>query len=126
MQRVTSSCPRITITFLLRDDPESDTRETWGMIFYYQIITFCKHCFLIFKWLVNRARSLAQVLITNVVNLSRKFNQGIRSQYDTIVRKITHQAESTEELVKLQDYTENLRVGELLDLRVRKNYILKY
>ena len=70
------------------------------------------------QWLVNRARDLAQTLIDNIVSTSRNFNRGICNQYDVIVKRITAQSETVEELVKQQDYVENLCVGELLDLRV--------
>ena len=57
-------------------------------------------------------------MVHNIVNHSRKFNRAICTQYDNIVRKITAQSEKTEELVKQIEYVENLRVGELLELRV--------
>ena len=57
-------------------------------------------------------------MVNNIVNHSRKFNRAICTQYDNIVRRVTAQSEKTEELVKQIDYVENLRVGELLELRV--------
>ena len=75
-----------------------------------------------FQWLVDRAHHLQDVLITNVMNLSRKFNRGMCSQYDGIVRKITTQADTTEQLVNLQSYVDRLTTGELLELRVSHTY----
>ena len=68
--------------------------------------------------MIQRARDLSLVMVNNIVNHSRKFNRAICTQYDNIVRRITAQSEKTEELVKQIDYVENLRVGELLELRV--------
>lgn len=50
--------------------------------------------------------------------MSRDFNKGICRQYDTIVKRVAQQAENTEELVQMQNYVENLKVGELLQLKV--------
>ena len=69
--------------------------------------------------MIQRARDLSLVMVNNIVNHSRKFNRAICTQYDNIVRRITAQSERTEELVKQIDYVENLRVGELLELRVQ-------
>ena len=68
--------------------------------------------------MIQRARDLSLVMVNNIVNHSRKFNRAICTQYDNIVRRITAQSKRTEELVKQIDYVENLRVGELLELRV--------
>ena len=68
--------------------------------------------------MIQRARDLSLVMVNNIVNHSRKFNRAICTQYDNIVRRVTAQSEKTEELVKQIDYVENLRVGELLELRV--------
>ena len=57
-------------------------------------------------------------MISNIARISRKFNKGICVQYDGIVKKITMQSETTEELVKQTKYVEDLRVGELVELRV--------
>lgn len=62
--------------------------------------------------------SLANVMTNKVMVNSRKFNRAVCTQFDGIVRKITAQSETTESLVKQQEYVENLRVGELLELRV--------
>ncbi|KAK2157592.1 hypothetical protein LSH36_188g04054 [Paralvinella palmiformis] len=56
-------------------------------------------------------------MISKIVDISRLFNRSICHQYDVIVRKITAQSETTEELVKQQAYVENLYSGELLELR---------
>lgn len=57
-------------------------------------------------------------MVTNICNMSRDFNKGICRQYDTIVKRVAQQAENTEELVQMQNYVENLKVGELLQLKV--------
>ena len=74
------------------------------------------------QWLISRARTLADVMTSNIINVSRKFNRGICTQYDNIVRKITAQSETTEDLVKQSDYVERLHVGELLELRVSEMF----
>ena len=58
------------------------------------------------------------ILIDNIMNLSRKFNRGVCAEYDNIVRNITAQSETTEQLVKQQEYVDNLPVRELLTLKV--------
>ena len=76
--------------------------------------------------MIQRARDLSLVMVNNIVNHSRKFNRAICTQYDNIVRRITVQSEKTEELVKQIDYVENLRVGELLELRVLMKMTLNF
>ena len=76
--------------------------------------------------MIQRARDLSLVMVNNIVNHSRKFNRAICTQYDSIVRRITAQSEKTEELVKQIDYVENLRVGELLELRVLMKMTLNF
>ncbi|XP_069141245.1 dynein axonemal heavy chain 3-like isoform X4 [Argopecten irradians] len=74
----------------------------------------CNH---INKWLIDRARYLIEILVTNIMDTSHKFNRGICKQYDTIVKSVAMQAENTEELVKLKNYVESLKCGELLELK---------
>ncbi|XP_065937642.1 dynein axonemal heavy chain 3 isoform X7 [Magallana gigas] len=74
----------------------------------------CNH---INQWLIKRARYLIGIMVTNICNMSRDFNKGICRQYDTIVKRVAQQAENTEELVQMQNYVENLKVGELLQLK---------
>ncbi len=76
------------------------------------------HNIILFQFLIKRARGLINVLTTHIMETSRKFNRGICTEYDTIVRNITAQSETTDELVRQQDYVENLHVKELLHLRV--------
>ncbi|XP_023932407.1 dynein heavy chain 3, axonemal [Lingula anatina] len=83
---------------------------------YVPMHLFLLDCSGINQWLIQRARNLADIMITNVMNISRKFNRSIVTQYETIMRRITTQAETTEELVSLIDYVERLRVGQLLEL----------
>lgn len=75
--------------------------------------------FYCFKGLVERARSLGQIFTNDVSSKSSKFNREICTQYDNIVRNITRQSVTVSELVKQIDYVDGLRVGELLQLRVR-------
>lgn len=70
------------------------------------------------QWLIDTARKHINTVVTKVVDASIKFNRQICAQYDTIFKKSAHQAENTRELVQLQDYVENLRVGELIKLLV--------
>ena len=63
-------------------------------------------------------------MINNIARISRKFNKAICNQYDGIVKKITAQSETTEELVKQTKYVEDLGVGELMDLRVGRMVVL--
>lgn len=53
---------------------------------------------------------------------SRTFNRGICGQYDVIVKKISAQSETTEDLVTQIDYVEKLHTGELVQLRVLPYY----
>ncbi|KAL5013226.1 hypothetical protein ScPMuIL_007496 [Solemya velum] len=69
------------------------------------------------KWLVKRARFLIDLMVTSIMETSRKFNRSICTQYDGIVRKISQQASTTDELVSLQEYVEELSCRELLELK---------
>lgn len=57
-------------------------------------------------------------MTNNIANISRKFNRDICKRFDVILKNIMAQSETTEELVKQTQYVENLRSGELMDLRV--------
>ena len=57
-------------------------------------------------------------MINNIMDTSQKFNRSICTQYDHIVKKITSQSETTDQLVRQQDYVERLRLGELFELNV--------
>lgn len=72
----------------------------------------------IFQFMIEQARTLMTVLVNNIISLNRRFNRGICTEYDGIVRKITAQSETTEELVKQTEYLDNLPVSELLKLKV--------
>lgn len=78
--------------------------------------------FVSLQYLIERSRSLAHTLISNIVKLNQKFNRGICMQYDRIVKRITAQSETTEELVIQQDFLDRLGSGELLDLRVNFHF----
>ena len=67
-----------------------------------------------------KARWLAEILVTNIMKTSRVFNRSICTDYDTIVKKITAQSETTEQLVTQEAYVEYLQTGEIYTLRVRR------
>ena len=69
--------------------------------------------------LIAKARWLAEILVTNIIKTSRVFNRGICTDYDTIVKRITAQSETTEQLVGQEAYVEYLQTGEIYTLRVR-------
>ncbi|CAH1783206.1 unnamed protein product, partial [Owenia fusiformis] len=91
--------------------------EIGSLPVYVPMHLFRLDCHGLNSWMIERARKLANIMITHIINTSRKFNRGMCTQYDNIVKRLTTQAETTEELVKLTAYTDNLRSGELLDLR---------
>lgn len=68
--------------------------------------------------MVERARHLSGILINHIITTSSRFNRSICTQYDGIVRRITAQSETTEQLVQQQAFVENLHVKELVELRV--------
>ena len=68
--------------------------------------------------MIDRSRHLVQRMVDSIIATSEKFNRNICKQYDNIVKKITEQSESTDELVKQMKYVESLRAGELLQLKV--------
>ena len=68
--------------------------------------------------MIDRARHLIQRMVNNIISVSEKFNRNICKQYDSIVKKITEQSETTDQLVKQMKYVESLRAGELLQLKV--------
>ncbi len=76
---------------------------------------------LCFQYLLQRARALSLRMVENVVALSRTFNRGICDHFERIVRSITSQSVRTDDLVRQIEYVENLRVTELLELRVSTN-----
>ena len=56
-------------------------------------------------------------MVNNIALISRKFNKGLCSAYDKIVRKIAAQSDNTDELVTQMKYVEDLRIGELINLK---------
>ena len=71
-----------------------------------------------FQYLVLRARDLASLMTSKLIKKSFEFNRSICQQYDYIVNRITSSAKTTEELVDLEKYIDNLRSGPLVHLRV--------
>ncbi|XP_038073730.1 dynein heavy chain 3, axonemal-like isoform X4 [Patiria miniata] len=94
-------------------------KEIASLPVYVPMHVFMLDCNNINSWLMARADDLANIMITNIVMTSHKFNRDICTQYDNIVRKITQQSESTNQLVSLQEYVDGLWVGELLQLKTR-------
>ncbi|XP_077987554.1 dynein axonemal heavy chain 3-like isoform X2 [Glandiceps talaboti] len=91
--------------------------ELGSLPVYVPMHLFLLDCNDINSWLIERARDLAGIMITKIVVTSRKFNRSICEQYDAIVKKVTSYPDTTQALVELQDYTDSLRVGELLQLK---------
>ncbi|XP_052058680.1 dynein axonemal heavy chain 3-like isoform X1 [Mytilus californianus] len=78
---------------------------------------FLLDCTKINKWLIERVNFLTDVMVTNIKEMSKTFNTGICEQYNTILTKVSVHPENTEELVRLKNYVENLKCGELLQLK---------
>ncbi|XP_071815449.1 dynein axonemal heavy chain 3-like isoform X3 [Apostichopus japonicus] len=78
---------------------------------------FWVDCERVNKWLVERARELADVMISKIMQTSYHFNRSICQQYDNIVKMITAQSESTKQLVSLQQYVDRLHVEDLEQLK---------
>ncbi|ESO88893.1 hypothetical protein LOTGIDRAFT_125424 [Lottia gigantea] len=74
-------------------------------------------CTNINEWLIERARSLIDKMVSNIMTTSVEFNRAICDQYKQIVKNNAKHAETTEELVELQNYVENLKIGELYELK---------
>ena len=69
---------------------------------------------------MKRASDLVNIMLTRLTKRSYQFNRSICHQYDQIVNRITSPTKTTEELVELEDYIDNLRTGPLLKLKVRQ------
>ena len=81
-------------------------------------ISIKRFVILLFQWLIERVNFLVDVMVTNIRETSRSFNTGICEQYNVILTNVSVHPENTEELVKLKNYVENLKCGELLQLKV--------
>ena len=79
-----------------------------------------------FQYLVLRARDLASLMTSKLIKKSFEFNRSICQQYDYIVNRITSSAKTTEELVDLEKYIDNLRSGPLVHLRVSYRTVPTY
>ncbi|KAG2469298.1 DYH7 protein, partial [Polypterus senegalus] len=69
------------------------------------------------QWLLDRTQHLTRIIINKVVSDSEKINRSICHQYDEIMRKMTGPIGSTEELVQLQTYVDELWSGDLLQIK---------
>ncbi|KAM4676017.1 dynein axonemal heavy chain 3-like [Discoglossus pictus] len=67
--------------------------------------------------MIDHTRQLTNIIINKVATTSEKFNRKICQQYDGIVTKITAIAASTFALVDLQNYVDQLRSVELLEIK---------
>ena len=65
-----------------------------------------------------RASNLASMMTSKLRKKSFDFNRSVCHQYDYIVNRITSFAKTTDELVDLEKYIDNLRSGPLLQLKV--------
>ena len=71
-----------------------------------------------FQYLMLRASDLVSMMTSKLVRRSFDFNRSICHQYDHIVSRITSTAKTTDELVDLEKYIDNLRSGPLVHLKV--------
>lgn len=65
-----------------------------------------------------RANDLVGLMTSKLVRKSFDFNRSICHQYDYIVNRITSSSKTTDELVDLEKYIDNLRSGPLVHLKV--------
>ena len=65
-----------------------------------------------------RATDLVSMMTSKLARRSFDFNRSICHQYDYIVNRITSSAKTTDELVDLEKYIDNLRSGPLVHLKV--------
>lgn len=72
----------------------------------------------LFQYLMLRASDLVSMMTSKLVRRSFDFNRSICHQYDHIVSRITSTAKTTDELVDLEKYIDNLRSGPLIHLKV--------
>ena len=104
--------------------PKRVTSPNWGPrspCKQAQFSHLCLELFFVkifFQYLVLRARDLASLMTSKLIKKSFEFNRSICQQYDYIVNRITSSAKTTEELVDLEKYIDNLRSGPLVHLRV--------
>ncbi|CAN0066796.1 unnamed protein product [Bubo scandiacus] len=68
---------------------------------------------ILFSWMIDCTRQLANIIINKVATMSEKFNRKNCRQYDAIVTEITSTAVSTFVLVEPQDYVDVLRSHSL-------------
>ncbi|XP_051776026.1 dynein axonemal heavy chain 3-like isoform X1 [Erpetoichthys calabaricus] len=69
------------------------------------------------QWLLDRTQHLTRIIMNKVVSDSEKINRSICHQYEEIMRKVTGPIGSTEELVQLQNYVDELWSGDLLRIK---------
>ena len=72
-----------------------------------------------------RASDLVGMMTSKLTRMSFDFNRSICHQYDYIVNRITYSAKTTDELVDLEKYIDNLRSGPLVHLKVKYD-VLRY
>lgn len=69
---------------------------------------------------MSRADDLVRMMTSKLTRKSFDFNRSICHQYDYIVNRITSSSKTTDELVDLEKYIDNLRSGPLVHLKVDK------
>lgn len=75
---------------------------------------------------MSRADDLVSMMTSKLTRKSFDFNRSICHQYDYIVNRITSSSKTTDELVDLEKYTDNLRSGPLVHLKVEVNSALSF
>lgn len=72
---------------------------------------------------MSRADDLVSMMTSKLTRKSFDFNRSICHQYDYIVNRITSSSKTTDELVDLEKYIDNLRSGPLVHLKVEINSV---
>ena len=93
------------------------------MAFEPFMLTGNTDAFLTFQFLVLRGDDLVSLMTSKLTRKSFDFNRSICHQYDYIVNRITSSSKTTDDLVDLEKYIDNLRSGPLVHLKVGFNMI---
>ncbi|CAH3114243.1 unnamed protein product [Pocillopora meandrina] len=94
------------------------TNMAASMDLFIPMELFVLDCAKIKEFLVLRANDLVGLMTSKLVRKSFDFNRSICHQYDYIVNRITSSSKTTDELVDLEKYIDNLRSGPLVHLKV--------
>ena len=74
------------------------------------------------QFLAERSEVLVNIMLSKLTKESLQFNRSICQQYDIIVNRITSPSTSTNDLVELERFIDNLRSGPLVTLKVLTYY----